>query len=25
MGRKYEQAAIVWSGPTAVPELVLLQ
>jgi hypothetical protein len=25
MGRKYEQAAIVWSGPAAVPELVLLQ
>ena len=25
IGRKYEQAAIVWSGPTAVPELVLLQ
>ena len=25
MGRKYEQAAIVWSGPTGVPELVLLQ
>ena len=25
MGRKYKQAAIVWSGPTAVPELVLLQ
>ena len=25
MGRKYEQAAIVWIGPTAVPELVLLQ
>ena len=25
MGRQYEQAAIVWSGPTAVPELVLLQ
>ncbi len=25
MGRKYEQAAIVWSGPTAVPELVLPQ
>ena len=25
MGLKYEQAAIVWSGPTAVPELVLLQ
>lgn len=25
MGRKYEQAAIVWSGPTGLPELVLLQ
>lgn len=25
MGRKYEQAAIVWIGPTGVPELVLLQ
>jgi hypothetical protein len=25
MGRKYEQAAIVWIGPQAVPELVLLQ
>ena len=25
MGRKYEQAAIVWIGSTAVPELVLLQ
>jgi hypothetical protein len=25
MGRQYEQAAIVWIGPTAVPELVLLQ
>jgi len=25
MGRKYEQAAIVWIGPTAMPELVLLQ
>ncbi len=25
MGRKCEQAAIVWIGPTAVPELVLLQ
>ena len=24
MGRKHEQAAIVWSGPTAVPLLVLL-
>ena len=25
MGRQYEQAAIVWIGPQAVPELVLLQ
>ena len=25
MGRKYEQAAIVWIGSTGVPELVLLQ
>jgi hypothetical protein len=24
MGRKYVQAAIVWIGPTALPELVLL-
>ncbi len=24
MGRQYEQAAIVWIGPQAVPELVLL-
>lgn len=25
MGRRYEQAAIVWIGPAGVPELVLLQ
>jgi len=25
MGRQYEQAAILWIGPTGVPELVLLQ
>ena len=25
MGQQYEQAAIVWSGPTGLPELVLLQ